>query len=183
MTFFANFLCRKAQYKLHALRRIRKFLTTEKAKILGNVFIDSQFNYEPLQTMFCRKTLYLKIQKIHHKTWKVLFESYDTYGNLLLQSSTVSVHQKHLGFLVTEIYKSISQLHPGFMWCYFTHRDMLYNLRKGPTLGLPKTHSFYCGTNTVHFCGSLIWYNLPAVVKSSDSLLGFKNKIRDIYNT
>ena len=41
-------LCQKAQYKLHALRRIRKFLTIEKAKILGNAFIDSQFNYAPL---------------------------------------------------------------------------------------------------------------------------------------
>ena len=38
-------LVRKAQYKLHALRRIRKFLTIEKAKILDNAFIDSQFNY------------------------------------------------------------------------------------------------------------------------------------------
>ena len=38
-------LCRKAQYKLHELRRIRKFLTIEKAKILGNAFIDGQFNY------------------------------------------------------------------------------------------------------------------------------------------
>ena len=31
-------LCRRAQYKLHALRRIKKFLTIEKAKILGNTF-------------------------------------------------------------------------------------------------------------------------------------------------
>ena len=33
-------LFRKAQYKLHALRRIRKFLNEEKAKILDNAFID-----------------------------------------------------------------------------------------------------------------------------------------------
>ena len=32
-------LVRKAQYKLHALRRIRKFLTIEKGKILGNAYI------------------------------------------------------------------------------------------------------------------------------------------------
>ena len=38
-------LCRKAQYELHALRRMRKFLTTEKAKILDTVFLDSQFYY------------------------------------------------------------------------------------------------------------------------------------------
>ena len=41
-------LCRKAQYKLHALRLIRKFLSTEKVKMFGNAFIDSPFNYAPL---------------------------------------------------------------------------------------------------------------------------------------
>ena len=173
-------LCRKAHYKLHALRRIRKFLTTEKAKILGNVFIDSQFNYAPLLWMFCRKTLYSKIEKIHHKTLKVIYEPNDTYDKLLLQSNTVSVHQRHLRFLVTEIYKSISQLNSEFMWSYFTHKDMPYNLRKGPFLGLPKAHSFYYGTNAVHFRGSLIWNNPPAVIKSSDSLFEFKNEIKNI---
>ena len=89
----------------------------------------------------------------------------------MLQSNTVFVHQRHPRYLMTEIYKSISQLNPKCMWSYFTHKDMLYNLTKGPTLGLPKTHSFCYGTNVVHFRGSFIWNNLPAVVKSSDSLL------------
>ena len=34
-------LVRKVQYKLHVLRRIRRFLTIEKAEILGNAFLDS----------------------------------------------------------------------------------------------------------------------------------------------
>ena len=79
-------LCRKLQYKLHTLRRIRKFFAIQKAKILGNAFIDSQFNYAPLLWMFCRKILYSKIEKIHHKSLKVIYESNDTYDNLLLQS-------------------------------------------------------------------------------------------------
>ena len=32
-----------ALYKLHALRRIRKYLTLEKARALRTVFVDSQF--------------------------------------------------------------------------------------------------------------------------------------------
>ena len=56
-------LVRKAQYELHALRRIRKCLTIEKAKILANAFIDSHFNYAPLIWMNCRKTLNSKIGK------------------------------------------------------------------------------------------------------------------------
>ena len=71
-------LCRKAQYKVHALRRKRKVLTIEKTKILGNAFICSQFNYAPLLWMFCRKTLYSKIEKIHHKPLKVIYKSNDT---------------------------------------------------------------------------------------------------------
>ena len=101
-------LVREAQYKSHALRRIRKFLTIEKTKILGNAFIDSQFNYAPLIWMFCRKTLYSKIQKIHHRTLKVVYGIDDSYNNLLLSSNYVSIHQRHLRFLVTETFKNIS---------------------------------------------------------------------------
>ena len=72
--------------------------------MLGNAFIDSQFNYAPLLWMFCRKTLYSKIEKIHHKTLKVIYESNDTYDNLLLLSNTVSVQQRHLRFLMAEYY-------------------------------------------------------------------------------
>ena len=64
-------LCRTAQCKLYILRQIRKYLTLDKAKLLGNAFIDSQFNYAPLTWMFCHKTTYLNLRKIHHKTLKV----------------------------------------------------------------------------------------------------------------
>ena len=36
-------ICRKAKYKLHALQLIRKYLSTDKAKTICNVFINSQF--------------------------------------------------------------------------------------------------------------------------------------------
>ena len=71
-----------------------------------NAFIYSQFNYAPLLWMFCRKTFYSKVEKILHKTLKVINESDDTYDNLLLQSNTVSVHQRHLRFLLTEYIKA-----------------------------------------------------------------------------
>ena len=95
---------------------------------------------------------------------KIIYESNDTYHNLLLQNSTISVHQRYPRFFMTDIYKSISQLNTEWMWSYFTQKDIPYNLRKGPILGLSKTHSFYYGTNAVRFRGSLIWNNVPAVV-------------------
>ena len=48
-------LCRNGQYKLYTLRRIRKYLSLEKAKMLGNSFIYNQLNYVPLIWMFCKR--------------------------------------------------------------------------------------------------------------------------------
>ena len=72
-----------AQDKLHVLKRIRKYLSLEKASMLGNLFIDSQLIYAPLVWIFCGRGLYLKIQKIHHKTLKVIYQSNETYEELL----------------------------------------------------------------------------------------------------
>ena len=44
----------------------------------NNAFIDRQFNYAPLRWMYCRKRLYLKMQKIHHKTLTVIYQSNKT---------------------------------------------------------------------------------------------------------
>ena len=59
-----DMLCSSANYKLHALRRIRKYLTLKKSERLHNAFINRQFNYAPVIWMFCRKKNYLKIEKI-----------------------------------------------------------------------------------------------------------------------
>ena len=70
-------LCKKASYKLHAIRKIRGYLTVEKARILANAFIDSEFNYAPFIWMFVGKTLINKICKIHHRTLQVVYNEYN----------------------------------------------------------------------------------------------------------
>ena len=58
-------------------------------------------------SMFCRKTY--KIKTNYHRTLKVIYQSEESYENLLLESSSVSVHQRHLRLLVTEIYKKYDE--------------------------------------------------------------------------
>ena len=66
-------LCKKASFKLHALRRICKHLKVEKAIIFANAFINSQFNYTPLIWMFASKTAINKILKNHYKTLQEVY--------------------------------------------------------------------------------------------------------------
>ena len=105
-------LCRRASYKLHTLRRIRKYFTVEKTKLLANVFINSQFNYAPLIWMSSIN----KILKIHKRTFQIVYDVIDeSYENLLKRSDDISIHQKHLRYLAIEVYKSLTMLNPGFM--------------------------------------------------------------------
>ena len=123
--------------------------------------------------IFCRKTFYSKIEKIYHRTLKVIYGIDDSYKNLLLHSNCVLIHQRHLRFLMAKMFKSISQINPEFMWSFIEQKKLSFSLRKGPILNLPTTHSSYYGTNAVHFRGSLVWKNLPAKVKSSNSVFEF----------
>ena len=93
----------------------------------------------------------------------------DSYNNLLLRSISVSIHQMHLPFLVTEIFKSISQINPEFMWSFFMQKKLSYNLRKRRILNLPRAHSTYYSTNAVHLRGSLVWKNLPVKINPASS--------------
>ena len=55
---------KKAYYKLYALRRLRKFLTKEEAKILACSITESQFLYCPLIWTFCLKTDIQRAEKV-----------------------------------------------------------------------------------------------------------------------
>ena len=88
-----NILCRRDNLKLNALRRIRKYLTAVKAKLLYNAFINSQFNYASIIWMFCHKQDYLKITKIQYKALKIIYNSNESYEELLLLNNEESIHQ------------------------------------------------------------------------------------------
>ena len=154
-----DMLCSTANYKLHALRRIRKYLTPVKARLLYNAFINSQFNYASVIWMFCRKTDYLKIEKIQYKA----------YEALLTRNNEVSIHQKHLRALATEIYKSLGDINPDFMKPYLIIKEMPYNLRNGCALKLPSANSTYYGISSVLFRACLMWNRLPVSVKQGQS--------------
>ena len=170
-----NNLCRKASYKLYPLRRIRTSLSQDQAKLLHNAFINSQFNYARIIRMFYRKNQYLKIQKIHHKAPKVVFNSYGGYDELLQMSNEITIHQKHLHALICEVFKSFDS-NPEFMWSYFTFKNITYNIRNGPFLKLPDAKATYYGINLVHFRAYLLCNGLPQSVKHSESILELKKK-------
>ena len=173
-------ICRKAKWKLHAFQRIRKYLSNNKAKTLCNAFINSQCYYAPLIWMFAGKLLISTVQKIHFRSLKVLRNTYDTtYDELLSMDSDVSIHQRHLRLLVTEVFESVNNLNPHFMRKYFKTILFPYDLRKGNTLHLSPAHSTHHGINLLSFRDSLLWNNIPWEIKESLSTEEFNKRLKE----
>ena len=93
----------------------------------------------------------LKIQKIHHKALKVVYNSNKNYYELLRDNNEFSIHQRHLRALICEVFKSLNNLNPEFMWSYFVFKNITYNIRNGPLLRLPSAKSTSYGINSVLF--------------------------------
>ena len=64
----------KGNQKLHALARISKYLNKDKLKILTKTFIISQFNYCPLTWMFHNRTLNNKINRLHERALRLVYD-------------------------------------------------------------------------------------------------------------
>ena len=65
----------KANQKFHALKRIAKYLDSNKLRILMKAFIESQFNYCPLIWMFHSRQLNNKINKLHERALRLVYKN------------------------------------------------------------------------------------------------------------
>ena len=70
--------------------------------------------------MFCRKTDYLKMDKIQYKALKIVFNRNESLEDLFLRSDEVSIYQKLLRQLTTEIRQSLTDLSPELIKPFFT---------------------------------------------------------------
>ena len=111
-------ICKGATNKINALLRIAKHLTMPQKKLLVNVFFYSHFNYCPYVWMFSTKDANNKIEKLHKRALQIIHSDYDSalnYEDLLLRDNSVTIRQRNLQFLMTEIFKTIHGLNPPFM--------------------------------------------------------------------
>jgi len=90
-------LCVKANHKLTALNRIGRFLSVEKKRILYKAFVESQFKYCPLVWMFCSRKSNNKINKIHERALRLVYNDFSSsFDILLVKDKCFSIHHQNL---------------------------------------------------------------------------------------
>ena len=99
-----------AQRRLYALIRIRRYHSNLQAQTLASSFIFSQFKYCNLVWMFCAKPENSRIDKIHKRVLRCV---YNSTGNLeldefLSQYHESSIHVQNLQSLMTLVYRVLT---------------------------------------------------------------------------
>ena len=86
-------LCKKVNRKLHALSRVSKYMTLNKCRILMRSFIISQFNYCPLIWMIENRGLNDKINRIHERALRIVYDDYIfSFEDLLSKDKSVTLN-------------------------------------------------------------------------------------------
>ena len=88
-------LCKKANCKLHALSRVSKYMTLNKRRILMKSFKISQFNYYPLIWMIHNRGLKNRINHIHERAIRIVYDDYSSnFEDLLNKNKLVIIHKR-----------------------------------------------------------------------------------------
>ena len=107
---------KKASQKLYVLARITHYMDFEKRRSLMKAFVISQFNYCPLIWMFLNRALNNRINKIHKRALRLVYQNKNlSFSELLELDNAVTMHQRNLQVLVTEILKVKNSLSPEIM--------------------------------------------------------------------
>ena len=99
-------ICMKAQRKPSVLARIRKYLDFNKSRTIFKTFFESQFKYCPLTWMFYSRTTNNKINNLHERALRLVYDDYrSTFKELLENDNSFSVQNYNIQILCVELYK------------------------------------------------------------------------------
>ena len=130
--------------------------------------------------MFHRRSLNLKINRIHERALRIIYNDKSLpFQKLLEKDNSFTMHHKNIKILATEAYKFLQGLSPPLMNEIFVERNNNYSLRGNNVLTRRRVNSVRYGTETVSFLAPKIWDILLKEIKDSESLDIFKRKIKN----
>ena len=102
-----------------------------------------------------------RINSQHKRALRIVYRDYNTaFSGLLSKDKSVTIHQRNLLLLATEIFKTKNELNLEIMEEIFTFKNLDYNLRNNKSLKVGNLKTVYYGTESLTNLGAKTW-NLP----------------------
>ena len=130
--------------------------------------------------MFHTKQLNNRINSLHEKASRVTYQDrISSFSELLNLDKSVSTHYRNIKYFIMEIYELKMDFSSPIMSDIFSlNEKSSYNLRSGVTMNRRNIRTSKCSFQTVSTIRAILWNNLPAELKNSESLKLFKQKTK-----
>ena len=93
-------------------------------------------------------------------------------------SEVAKIHVQNLQKLVIEIYKTMNNLNPSYIWEVHEENVVKYDLRTKNLCQLPKTRTIRFGMESLSLRGSLLRNTLSDQIKALPKVAAFKRAIK-----
>ena len=152
-------ICQKASRQLNALARVTNYMELPKRRILMNAFFKAQFNYCPAVWMFHSRSLNNKINRLHERCLRIIYnDKHSNFEELLIKDNSVSIHHNNIHALAIEIYKVAKGICSEIMNDIFKLRENThYNLRNTSQFLVDLIHSVFNGSQSASYLGPKCW--------------------------
>ena len=152
-------------------------MSTNQAQLLMRSFIMSQFSYCPLIWMCHSRDINTQINKLHERDLTLVYnDKSSSFWELLKRDNSVTIHERNILVLLTEIFKIKSGAVPEIMTQIFKFKNHSYDLRKNNCLERRIIKSRKYGSETVSNLGAKLWDILPENIKKLNLLRKHKTK-------
>ena len=151
-----------------------------KRRMIMKAFVESQFAYSPLVWTFHNRTLNNKINRIHERALRMVYDDdISNFTDLLQRDGAFTIHQRNIQSLAIEMFKVKTKCGPSLL-------EDIFELRKynGPSLRAksdfvkPNINTVHYGEDSLKYFGCLIWELIPKEIKCADNIDIFKLLIK-----
>ena len=129
--------------------------------------------------MFYSRTTNHKINKLHERTLRLVYDDYtSTFDELPEKDNSFTGHHYNIQTLCIQLYQVYNNLFQTIFSELFVRNHSNYNLRSQSDFFIPEVKTVFKGSNSLRYFRPIIWNLIPKEIKYRDSLDSFIPKIR-----
>ena len=110
----------------------------------------------------CPKRSNNLINKVQERAFRITYkDQLADFKSLLLNQNEITIHQRNLQVLMTEIYKMINHIAPHIMSSLFDIHENTHNTRQSQVPSNESRRTVNYGLETICYRAPFLWANLP----------------------
>ena len=151
----------------------------KKVRVIMKAFVSSKFAYCSLIWIFHSSQINHEINKHHEMALRIVYNDHlSWFEELFSNDKSVTVDQRNLQILTTEMYKILNELSPDIMQDIFETKSNYYNTCNAPAFSSTNIKTDRYVLQTISYMAPKIWDLVPKEKKQVTTLNKFKAKIK-----